>query len=381
MIEFRFLGIPVTIQPSFLIFFLLFTELYRAISIESLLLGAIMVFSLLVHEYGHGLAAQHFGAKPEINLEAFGGNTQYLGLTEKQSFFVTLSGPLLESILIAIPYFILKNIAIENYYAHYALLSMLKLNILWCLLNLIPLAPLDGGKMANYLLEKAFGETGLKIGTILGLFSAFLGGSYLLFQGYFFFGALLFIYGFQNVQIYRQLSPKKTPAMLYEEAVAKQKRKDLEAAKAIFKKLLHSKNKTIKSSSVESFAKILYEENKSKEAYKLLLQRDPSSLKSGKCLLCKLAYEAKNYALIEQFSQEIYEIEPSYEIALLNSKAFAHLKKPAYAGGWLKTASLFEGAPQEEISTLLNTDLYATIKDDEEFRKYGPNQLTTSTLQ
>ena len=99
MFSFNFLSIRVNIHPSFLLFFLLFTGMYREVSSHSLVYGAVLVISLLVHEYGHGLAVLYCGAQPEINLEAFGGNAKYNGMnmTDKQHCFITICGPLLES--------------------------------------------------------------------------------------------------------------------------------------------------------------------------------------------------------------------------------------------------------------------------------------------
>ena len=77
MANFRFLRIQCTIHPSFLLIVLFFTGLYRDLSIENLITALILIVSLLVHEYGHALAALYFGAKPEIHLEAFGGTTKY----------------------------------------------------------------------------------------------------------------------------------------------------------------------------------------------------------------------------------------------------------------------------------------------------------------
>jgi len=71
--KFKFLNISIYIHPIFWIFLLFFTDIYRDLSIESVIWGIILFFSLLVHEYGHALTALYFGAKPTVILEAFGG--------------------------------------------------------------------------------------------------------------------------------------------------------------------------------------------------------------------------------------------------------------------------------------------------------------------
>ena len=124
-------------------------------------------------------------------------------ISEKQRCIVTLCGPLLESILILAPYCWIQTDLVENYYLNYTLYVMIKLNILWCLLNLIPIQPLDGGVISKYLLEKKFGSMGLDVSYLLGIVSAIVGGPYLLLQGYFFFGSILLFHGFRNIQTYR----------------------------------------------------------------------------------------------------------------------------------------------------------------------------------
>ena len=346
--HFRFLNIPVYIHPIFWVFILFFTRIYENPNLESLILGGVVVFSLLVHEYGHALTAAYFGASPKINLEAFGGNAQYdgYGMTNKQKFIITLNGPLLESSLIALSYFLLKSeLFSHSYYMQYFLTVTMKLNIYWCLLNLIPVAPLDGGQMLRYLLERRFGSKGYMASLFIGLAAASTAALYLFSQGQFFFAILLLVFGFQHFQALKKsgLSLKKsTPYSSYVKGVQAIENNELERAKRILKKLLKSKDNKIKYSATESLARVYLQENNDQKSYDLLLKSDHQHLKEGKYLLCKLAFERKNYELVGKYSNEIYEIKPSYETALLNSEAFAHLNNPLYSEGWKETASQFE---------------------------------------
>lgn len=346
LLNFKFLNIPIQIHPTFWIFLLFFTNIYRNPSIESLILGIVLIFSLLVHEYGHALTAAYFGARPTITLEAFGGNAQYnsLGITPKQQFLITLNGPLLESVLIVLSYSLLESGVFENYYFRYFLYVTMRLNILWCLLNLIPIAPLDGGHLARYMLEKRFGDKGHKASMVIGLICVALVTPYLYYQEFFFFGTLLLIFGFQHFQIlrtFRRSSAKYNPFSCYIKGMEAIQNNDLENGKALLKKLLKSKDMQIKHAAIEALAKIYSQKNESQKAYDLLLKADHQLLKEGKCLLCKLAFEQKNYELIGKYSRDIYDLDPSYEIALLNSKAFAYLNQEALSDAWLETASQF----------------------------------------
>lgn len=341
-------------------------------SIEKLIMGGVLILSLLVHEYGHALTALFFGARPTIVLEAFGGYAQYnsYGMTPKQQFFITLNGPLFESLLIVLPYYLLKMGTFEHlHYVNYGLYVMMRLNIMWCLLNLIPVAPLDGGYLVRFFLERKFGAKGVRASIIVGLIAAAIAAPILFLKGFTFFGTLMLIFGFQNFQILRKVkSSSENPFSTYINGVEALKNNDVEKGKAILRKLLKSKDAAIKHSAIESVAKLHLVENDSEKAYELLLNADPQFLKEGKCLLCRLAFERQNYALVAKHSQEIYALEPTYETALLNAKAFAQLNEPRLAGGWLETASLFGEEFAERVKRELSDPLFDPVREQEHLK-------------
>ena len=332
------------------------------------------MFSLLVHEYGHALTAAFFGARPVITLEAFGGNAAYnaSGMTDKERFFITLGGPLLESVLIALSYYLLKANIFDSYYTRYFLYVTFELNILWVALNLIPIAPLDGGHLAQYFLKKWFGDKGYFFSILLGICSAVLIAPYLFYQRYLFFGALLVILGFQNYQALQKfrVSFNISPFELYMRGLEAVKNNNFKTGQAYFKKLLSSKDTQFKHFAIEALAKLYIEQNRPKLAYKLLLSADPQHLKEGKCLLCKLAFDFNNNELIRQHSREIYEIEPTYETALLNSKAFARLNDPNLSGAWLFTATQFRSFPKETLEPLIHSPIYQSVIHQDLFKKH-----------
>ena len=337
-------------------------------------MAGVLIFSLLVHEYGHALTALLFGGRPAIVLEAFGGYAQYnnQGMTPKQQFLITLGGPLLESLLIAIPYYLLKMGTFEHmHYVNYALYVMMRLNIMWCLLNLIPIAPLDGGFLVRYLLERKFGEHGVRISIIVGLVSAAIAIPILFMQGFVFFGTLLLIFGFQNFQILQRIkSIRGNPFSSYIHGVEALKNNDLEKGMVILKKLVKSKDAAVKHSAIESVAKIHLSEGEEEKAYELLLNADAQFLKEGKCLLCKLAFERENFALVGKYSREIYELEPTYETAILNAKAFAQMGDAAMGGGWLETASLFGEEYEERVREDMQHEAFDSVRESEAFKQF-----------
>lgn len=195
---FKFLDIPVRISPAFWLFIIFFTRIYENPSIEKIILGVIFALSLLVHEYGHALTARYFGARPEIYLEAFGGYAAHYGrVTSWQDFWITVNGPLFESLLILQAYLILKSGMFQNDYINYFLYITMRLNIIWCLLNLIPVKPLDGGQIVRILL-------GERASTLIGMGAVIVMAPWLYYQGFLFFSVLLLIFGFQNFQQWQE---------------------------------------------------------------------------------------------------------------------------------------------------------------------------------
>jgi Zn-dependent protease len=365
----------VHIHPTFWIFLIFFTNIYRDLSIHSCILGVVLILSLLVHEYGHALTALFFGARPTITLEAFGGQAQYngYGMTRKQQFLITLNGPLLESLLIVVSYGLLKCDLFENSYVRFFLYATMRLNILWCLFNLIPMAPLDGGHLLRYLLENRFGQKGYRASVIIGLLCAAIAVPYLFYQGLYFFAGLLLIFALQHLQILKTAAPpsrSETPFNAYMKSQDAIKNNDLSRAKDILKRLLKSKDASIKCSATESLAKLYDLENQSDKSYELLLRAEHRTLKEGKKLLCRLAYERKNYELVGKYSRDIYAIDPSFETALLNSQAFAQLNQPALSGAWLYTASQFGDHTQPIIADLLKHPAYDLVRDQDAFKSH-----------
>lgn len=376
--NFKFFHIPVRIEPTYWLFVLLFVNITHGISVQSFILALVLTISLLVHEYGHAITALLFGARPTITLELLGGRSQYnsFGMTTKQLFLITLMGPLLESLLIVFSYSLLKLHVFENGYVHFFLVAMFRVNLFWCLLNLIPIIPMDGGYLLRYLLEGWMGEKGVKTSLWIGLISAAAIAPILLLGNHLFFGALLLVYAYHNFQQLKQIrlpSREEGHFSTYLRGLEAVKENDLTKAKILLKKLLKVKDEKMKNSATESLAKIYLQEKHPEKSYKLLLDANPTLLKEGKFLLCQLAFERQNYTLVTEHSDALYAEYPSMETALLNSKAYAYLQQPELAGGWLKTASQFGTLSKESIAELVKQQPYDSLKNKKAFHQYLEN--------
>ncbi|TSJ80661.1 MAG: site-2 protease family protein [Candidatus Cardinium sp.] len=204
--HFRFLKISISIDLSYWIFLLLVIGSIGPYS-EGLLWAGVFTFSILIHEYGHALMALFFGAQPTIVLQAFGGRTIFneSHVTDKQNFLITLAGPAFQGLFALMAYLLLQFNIFSGYLLNYLLFVTMYINSRWLLLNLIPIAPLDGGWLVRYILEKKFGRKGYLTSIIIGLAAAAIAIPWFYFQGYhWFFIMQLFICGWHYCKLWQK---------------------------------------------------------------------------------------------------------------------------------------------------------------------------------
>ncbi len=142
-------GFPIEIHWSF---FLVAALLGRSRDLYVLLTWVGVVFvSVLLHEMGHAFVGRRYGMHPEILLYGMGGLTSWRTgrrLTRAQSILVSVAGPAAGLLLGAIVWGItMIDMPDLNPLGRMTLRSLLWVNIMWSLLNLLPILPLDGGNV------------------------------------------------------------------------------------------------------------------------------------------------------------------------------------------------------------------------------------------
>ncbi|NJM37815.1 MAG: hypothetical protein HC845_08160, partial [Akkermansiaceae bacterium] len=112
---------------------------------------------ILVHELGHALTARKYGASVHIVLQAFGGYAAYSGkhMSRLQSFLITAAGPAIQIVLGLVAYFALQSLPNLNETGSHFLAMLAVISIFWAVLNLLPVLPLDGGRMLESILGPA----------------------------------------------------------------------------------------------------------------------------------------------------------------------------------------------------------------------------------
>lgn len=161
MLRFHLLGFPVQIHWMFWLNTALMGGALDANSpaeLRALLawVAAVLV-SILIHELGHALTMRNFGdRRVEITLFAFGGMAQGSRMrTRHESFMITAGGPVLQ---------ILAGLAVgwgltlwrpPTLWLHQFMDAFTVVSLFWALLNLVPVLPLDGGRLCQTVLGPA----------------------------------------------------------------------------------------------------------------------------------------------------------------------------------------------------------------------------------
>lgn len=165
MIRFSLFGIPIEIQPFFWLTLVILGGASGAdTQAEILGIGLFVIagfISILVHELGHALTARHFGAQPHIALIAFGGYAAYSGvrMTRLQSFLITAAGPAIQIALGLAVLLLVRTLPNLSPLGLDFLGTLIFISFFWAILNLLPVLPLDGGRM----LEATLGPERIKI--------------------------------------------------------------------------------------------------------------------------------------------------------------------------------------------------------------------------
>ncbi|MCH8045495.1 MAG: site-2 protease family protein [Planctomycetes bacterium] len=172
-LHFSLFGFPVRISPWFWGVSILMG--IRSGGPQELLTWVGVVFvSILVHELGHALAMRYFGWNARITLYAFGGMAAYESNSAMQQgqnsprsqILISLAGPAAGFVLAGLVvaaiyatnrsfYFFFTTIGQGPYLDNPQLILlvryMLFVNVLWGLVNLLPVYPLDGGQVSREL--------------------------------------------------------------------------------------------------------------------------------------------------------------------------------------------------------------------------------------
>jgi len=220
-LRFPLFGVPVRVHP---LFWLVSVLLGWSTDLREVLSWVAVVFvSILLHEFGHALAIRYYGWRPEITLYSFGGLASYHpgyrpvyssytrdGESTRGQIIIALAGPAagfaLAAALFLVFFFLYPSVLVVceaalfgtygvdhllhgleagvGWRPHDAdwlamdplrssiVLNLFYVNIFWGLVNLLPIYPLDGGRVSRELFLHYTLSDGLRFSLMLSVAAA-----------------------------------------------------------------------------------------------------------------------------------------------------------------------------------------------------------------
>ncbi len=174
-LHFSLLGIPVRIHPFFWLMALVLGS-SRKDPIYVVLWVVAMLLCILLHELGHAVVMQAYGYWPSIVLYSFGGmaipHSGRYGARRPGPWgdmLIAFGGPasgfILAAVLVLPIYYlaihyphdyglafyfrVVPDVVVPNYFLTEFLHDVLQISVMWGLVNLLPIYPLDGGQIAQ----------------------------------------------------------------------------------------------------------------------------------------------------------------------------------------------------------------------------------------
>lgn len=192
MLQFRLFGFPIVIHWMFwLNTALLGGAIGASTPAEMRRLLAFMIaafFSVLIHELGHASVMRKFGDRNvKIVLYAFGGYAQgSRWFSRWQDILLTAAGPGLQIAAGLAIYLLLDVVKPPNSWLAYLAAQFVFVSIFWSILNLVPILPLDGGRLCSAITGKQRLALRISFVTAIVLAAGFLYLGYGLFTPIFF---------------------------------------------------------------------------------------------------------------------------------------------------------------------------------------------------
>ena len=188
----EYLGIRVYVHATFLLLigWVVLSHLLQGKTLQSMLAGIAFTlaifFCVLLHEYGHALAARRFGiGTRDITLLPIGGVARLDRMPEepRQELWVALAGPAVNlAISAALLILLLASGALQplaglTVTAGPFFERLMVVNVFLALFNLLPAFPMDGGRVLRALLATRLPYVrATRIAAVLGQAMAFLFG-------------------------------------------------------------------------------------------------------------------------------------------------------------------------------------------------------------
>jgi Zn-dependent protease len=144
----------VLVRPSFWLVMAIFGA-GGTLELDTRVVSFILVafVSVLFHELGHAISSRMFGANAWIELYSFGGLTHRdRSLSRWREVLTSAAGPAFGFALGGLALVLRAVLQARPHWASVALRDAVWINIAWSTLNMLPVLPLDGGRVMSGLL-------------------------------------------------------------------------------------------------------------------------------------------------------------------------------------------------------------------------------------
>ena len=248
-LHFRVLGFPVRVHPMFWLMTLIFGLSgggEKTAPGELLAWVGVVFVSILVHELGHALVQRRYGGHPWITLHGMGGlaSCQDCDRRPLPQILISLAGPLAGFALATVVLGALwvggrltlwspgdpviedsdplaRHVELVSlgkstlvwklfpqWIANITVLKMLYVNIIWGLVNLLPVYPLDGGRASREVCMMLRGARGIDLSLWISIVVGGAMAAYAFMNWHSLYTALMF--GYLALESYRGLQAYRT---------------------------------------------------------------------------------------------------------------------------------------------------------------------------
>ncbi len=185
---------------------------------RSILWVLVVFVSVLAHELGHAFAGRAFGLEPQIELHFMGGTTSWSGgrhVGWVRSVAISLAGPFAGFAVGACVFGLTRaGVGSRHELVAHALGVLVRVNIVWGIVNLLPMLPLDGGNVMRAVLDGITRGKGERIARFISVAIAAVVAAVAFVERWQFLGVLAALFAFMNIQAIRLSSQRRVDAPL-----------------------------------------------------------------------------------------------------------------------------------------------------------------------
>lgn len=363
----------IKILPSFWILSLLITYMNAHSFLDAVLWMVIILVSVLVHELGHALISLFWKQRVRIELGSFGGATIREGdniLSPLKEFLVIVMGPFFGFMLAAL------SAIIASFFPQMPLVQRglnltIVVNICWSILNLLPVFPLDGGRLMAIVLENIFGRKGLRFSYIIGAVFALLFAIACMGVAQVFLGALFLLFAFESFRGFQDtrflVTDEGDQYIVDEMKMAETEWQEKYPEKAISRLEALSSAKERNAHFIQAkelLAHFLLLTEQPKKAVLQLTPFEKSLSQEGLQLLQLALYRSGEYAQALRVGEKAFLETSQANVALINAFSAAHLQNNDAVINWLLSV---KRSKTMDMAKVVQSEEFDSIRQDPRF--------------